>query len=56
VVTPAEHDEAFRVRAEESRGREHGAIYLIVELDQPFEGLMRLSSAPLRAALDQLGQ
>ncbi len=33
-----------------------GAIYLIVELDQPFEGLMRLSSAPLRAALEQLGQ
>lgn len=33
-----------------------GAIYLIMELDQPFEGLMRLSSIPLRAALGQLGQ
>jgi hypothetical protein len=33
-----------------------GAIYLVVELDQPFEGLMRLSSVPLQAALGQLGQ
>jgi hypothetical protein len=32
------------------------AIYLILELDQPFEGLLRISSAPLRAALAQLGQ
>ncbi len=31
-------------------------MYLILELDQPFEGLMRLSSTPLRAALGQLGQ
>ena len=33
-----------------------GAIYLIVELDRPFEGLMRLSSTPLRAALEELGR
>jgi len=33
-----------------------GAMYLILELDQPFEGLMRLSSTPLRSALGQLGQ
>jgi len=33
-----------------------GAIYLILELDQPFEGLMRLSSIPLRGALEQLGK
>ena len=32
------------------------AIFLILELDQPFEGLLRISSAPLRAALAQLGQ
>jgi hypothetical protein len=33
-----------------------GAIFLILELDQPFEGLIRLSSAPLRDALAGLGQ
>jgi hypothetical protein len=33
-----------------------GAIYLVVELDQPFDGLMRLPSTPLRVALGQLGQ
>ena len=33
-----------------------GAIYLVMEMDQPFEGLMRLPSTPLRAALGQLGQ
>ena len=33
-----------------------GAIFLILELDQPFEGLIRFSSAPLRDALVHLGQ
>ena len=33
-----------------------GAIFLILELDQPFDGLIGLSSAPLRNALEQLGQ
>ena len=33
-----------------------GAIFLILELDQPFEGLIRISSAPLRNALAHLGQ
>jgi hypothetical protein len=33
-----------------------GAIYLILELDRPFEGLVRVSSLPLRNALEQLGQ
>jgi hypothetical protein len=32
-----------------------GAIFLIQELAQPFAGLMRLSSAPLRAAVAQMG-
>jgi hypothetical protein len=32
------------------------AIFLILELDQPFEGLIRFSSAPLRNALAYLGQ
>jgi hypothetical protein len=32
-----------------------GAIFLILELDQPFEGLIRISSAPLRYALSNLG-
>lgn len=33
-----------------------GAIFLILELDRPYDGLMRLSSAPLRNALAQIGQ
>lgn len=33
-----------------------GAVFLILELSQPFEGLLRISSAPLRNALAQLGQ
>jgi hypothetical protein len=32
-----------------------GAIYLILELGQPFAGLMEISSAPLRSALTPLG-
>ena len=32
------------------------AIFLILELDQPFEGLIQLSSAPMREALARLGQ
>lgn len=32
-----------------------GAIYLILELGQPFSGLMQISSAPLRNALTPLG-
>jgi hypothetical protein len=32
------------------------SIYLIVELDHPFSGLMRVSSAPLRYALSHLGE
>jgi hypothetical protein len=33
-----------------------GAIFMILELDRSFEGLLQVSSAPLRAALAQLGQ
>jgi hypothetical protein len=33
-----------------------GAIFLIEELDHPLEGVMHVSSAPLRDALAQLGQ
>jgi len=32
------------------------AIFLILELDQPFQGMMRISSSPLRNALAQLGR
>ena len=32
-----------------------GAVFLIVELDQSFEGLLQVSSDPLRASLAQLG-
>ena len=33
-----------------------GSIFLILEMDQPFEGLIKISSAPLRYTLSQLGQ
>jgi hypothetical protein len=33
-----------------------GAIYLIDEMDQPYGGLIKISSAPLRTALEQLGR
>jgi hypothetical protein len=33
-----------------------GAIFLILELDQPFGGLIQISGVPLRNALDHLGQ
>ena len=33
-----------------------GAIFLILEMDQPFQGLIQVSSAPLRAALANLGE
>lgn len=33
-----------------------GALFLILELDRPYSGLMRISSAPLQGALAQMGQ
>jgi hypothetical protein len=33
-----------------------GAIFLILELDRPFEGFIRTSSVPLQNAIAQLGQ
>jgi hypothetical protein len=33
-----------------------GALFLILELDQPFEGWIQIPSAPLRDALTHLGQ
>jgi len=33
-----------------------GAVFLIMELAQPFDGLVRISSAPLRTALAHLAQ
>src|SRR5262249_51246892 len=32
-----------------------GALFLILELDRPFEGILRLPSAPLRDALARVG-
>jgi hypothetical protein len=32
-----------------------GAVFLIMEMNTPFTGLMQISSAPLRAALGVLG-
>ena len=32
-----------------------GSIYLILEMDQPYQGLLKISSAPLRTALAELG-
>jgi hypothetical protein len=33
-----------------------GAVFLILQLDRPFEGLIQISSAPLRDALAHLGR
>jgi hypothetical protein len=33
-----------------------GAIFLIYEMNNPFEGMIKISSAPLRKALDHLGK
>jgi hypothetical protein len=33
-----------------------GALFLILELDHPFSGLIQISSAPLRTALSMLGR
>src|SRR5262245_49682328 len=33
-----------------------GAVFLILELDRPFEGVMRVSSTPLRDAISQIGK
>lgn len=33
-----------------------GSLYLILELDQPYQGLIKISSAPLRNTLAHLGQ
>jgi hypothetical protein len=32
------------------------AVFLLIELDGPFDGLIKISSAPMRFALSQLGQ
>jgi hypothetical protein len=31
-----------------------GALFLILEMDRPFEGLLRISDAPLRSAINEL--
>ena len=33
-----------------------GAVYLILAMDSPFRGLLRLSDAPPRAVLEQVGR
>ena len=33
-----------------------GSIYLVLELDQPYSGLIKISSAPLQMALEQLSR
>ena len=33
-----------------------GAIFLILEMNRPYGGLMQLSSAPIRHALEQIGR
>jgi hypothetical protein len=33
-----------------------GAIFLILEIDQPFRGMMKISSMPFRYTLSHLGQ
>lgn len=33
-----------------------GAVFMILEMDQPYGGVVKISSTPLRLALDQLGK
>lgn len=33
-----------------------GALFLVLELDHPFDGMIQISSTPLRNALEQMGQ
>jgi len=33
-----------------------GSIFLILEMNRPLEGMVKISSAPLRFALSQLGE
>ena len=33
-----------------------GALFVIVQMDQPYSEVIKISSAPVRAALSQLGQ
>lgn len=33
-----------------------GALFLVLEMDRPFDGIMQVSSAPLKAALTRLGE
>ena len=33
-----------------------GAVFLILDLDHPFEGIIRISGEPLGVALEQLGR
>jgi hypothetical protein len=33
-----------------------GSIYLMLEMDQPYSGPIKISSAPLRTVLEQLGR
>ncbi len=33
-----------------------GSIYIILEMDQPYGGLIKITSAPVRTALEQLGR
>ena len=33
-----------------------GALFLVLEMDRPFDGIMQVSSTPLKAALARLGE
>jgi hypothetical protein len=33
-----------------------GAIFLIAEMDRPFDGIIQISNAPLRSALEHIGR
>jgi hypothetical protein len=33
-----------------------GSLFLIVQMDQPYSGLIKISSSPIRAALTQIGR
>jgi hypothetical protein len=48
AVTPA--------KIGEGAGLEGGSIFVILEMDQPYGGFIKIRSDPLRSALEQLGR
>ena len=46
----------FKVRVDSVLLSVSGGLFLVLETDKPFDGILRISSAPLRNALSRLGE